>query len=297
MILLKKDGTPIDVNAVAVPIHFESKDGTMVFAMDTTQIKGLERMKKDWEAQMRQQQKLEAIGTLAGGVAHEINNPLNGILNYAQLILDEIDPESQSAVFAHEVVVETERISGIVKNLLQFSRMEKQSHSLASVYDIVENTMSLIHTIIKKDNIFLDIELDKELPAVKCRSQQIQQVLMNLLTNSKDALNERYPGMDENKKIELRCRLDFQDERLWLVMSVKDFGCGIPDKNKSRIFEPFFSTKPKDKGTGLGLSISYGIVKDHHGDILVESLENEYTMFSMKLPVENDWETTEEIYE
>jgi signal transduction histidine kinase len=132
---------------------------------------------------------------------------------------------------------------------------------------------------------------------VKCRSQQIQQVLMNLLTNSKDALNERYPGMDENKKIELRCRLDFQDERLWLVMSVKDYGCGIPDKNKGRIFEPFFSTKPKDKGTGLGLSISYGIIKDHHGDILVESLENQYTMFSMKLPVENDWEPTEEIYE
>lgn len=297
MIFLKQDQTPVDVNAVGVPIYFEGLECTLVFAMDTTQAKNLDRMKRDWEAQMRQQQKLEAIGTLAGGVAHEINNPLNGILNYAQLILDQIDAESESATFANEIVNETERISGIVRNLLQFSRMEKQAHSLASIYDIVENTTSLIHTIIKKDNIVLDFNLDKDLPDIKCRSQQIQQVLMNLLTNAKDALNERYPGTDDNKRIELRCYLLFEGDLLWLVMSVLDFGCGIPEDIKNRIFEPFFSTKPKDKGTGLGLSISYGIVKDHHGELLVESVENQYTKFSVKLPIISDWESMEETYE
>jgi PAS domain S-box-containing protein len=297
MVFLKVDSSPVDVNTGAVPIRFEGKEGTMIFAMDTTQLKGLERMKKDLEAQMRQQQKLEAIGTLAGGVAHEINNPLYGILNYAQLILDQLDPQSESATFAREIVIETERISGIVKNLLQFSRMEKQNHSTASIYDIVENTTSLIHSIIKKDNIELDFQLDKDLPSIKCRSQQIQQVLMNLLTNSRDALNEKYPLTDDNKRIEIRCRLIYQDDRMWLELSVKDYGCGIPVKIKNRIFEPFFSTKPKDKGTGLGLSISYGIIKDHHGEFLVQSIENESTTFSVKLPVENDWESTEEIYE
>ncbi|TFG83782.1 MAG: PAS domain S-box protein [Erysipelotrichales bacterium] len=297
MVFLKMNNTPVDVNAVAVPIDFEGKKGTLVFAMDTTQLRGLERLKKDWEAQMRQQQKLEAIGTLAGGVAHEINNPLNGILNYAQLILDQIDAASDSATFAQEIVNETERISGIVRNLLQFSRMEKQSHSLASIYDIVENTTSLIRTIIKKDNIVLDFQLDKDLPEFKCRSQQIQQVLMNLLTNARDALNEQYPSHDERKRIELRCHKLTQDNKNWLIMSVTDYGCGIPDSVKNRIFEPFFSTKPKDKGTGLGLSISYGIVKDHKGEILVETVENQYTTFSVKLPIDNDWENTEGIYE
>ena len=297
MVFLKVDGTAVDVNAVAVPIHFEGKNGTLFFAMDTTQLKGLEKLKKDWEMQMRQQQKLEAIGTLAGGVAHEINNPLNGILNYAQLILDQIDPSSESATFAHEIVNETERISGIVRNLLQFSRMEKQSHSLASIYDIVDNTTSLIRTIIKKDNIVLDFQLDKDLPEIKCRSQQIQQVLMNLLTNARDALNDRYPGVDEHKRIELRCHLSTQDNKNWLVMRVTDYGCGIPDSVKTRIFEPFFSTKPKDKGTGLGLSISYGIVKDHNGEIIVDSIVNQYTTFSVRLPIDNDWLNTEGIYE
>jgi len=297
MVFLKVDGTPVDVNAIAVPINFEGKDGTLIFAMDTTQLKGLERLKKDWEAQMRQQQKLEAIGTLAGGVAHEINNPLNGILNYAQLILDQIDADSESATFAREIVNETERISGIVRNLLQFSRMEKQSHSLASIYDIVENTTSLIRTIIKKDNIALDFQLDKGLPEFKCRSQQIQQVLMNLLTNARDALNERHPGVDDRKKIELRCHKLLENDRQWLVLTVTDYGCGIPDAVKNRIFEPFFSTKPKDKGTGLGLSISYGIIKDHQGEISVDSLANDHTTFSVKLPINNDWEHPEVTYE
>ncbi len=297
IILLKSDGTPVDVNAVAVPIQFEGKDGTLVFAMDMSQLRGLELMKKEWEAQMRQQQKLESIGTLAGGVAHEINNPLNGILNYAQLILDQIDADSESATFAREIVFETERISEIVRNLLQFSRMEKQSHSLASIYDIVENTLSLIRTIIKKDNITLDIHLENDLPEIKCRSQQIQQVLMNLLTNARDALNERYPTGDENKRIDVNCFMQIINEHRWLILSVTDQGCGIPDSVLSRIFEPFFSTKPKDKGTGLGLSISYGIIKDHQGEILVESVVNEYTKFSIKLPIDNGWDHVEGVYE
>lgn len=287
-------GNIIDVNVLAVPFEYEGKHGALVFALDISKIKAFDRMKHEIEIQMRQQQKLEAIGTLAGGVAHEINNPLNGIMNYAQLIYDQIQKGSDASDYAKEIIRETERISEIVKNLLQFSRMEKQSHSYASMYDVVARTTSLIRTIIKKDNIDLDIRLDDNLPDFKCRSQQIQQILMNLLTNARDALNERYPGMDPMKRIEVRCTLETIDQRRWLFLSVKDYGCGIPEENLNRIFEPFYSTKPKEKGTGLGLSISYGIVKDHHGEIFVDSKDGE-TCFTVKLSVDNGWEHPKEV--
>lgn len=288
------NGNIVDVNVLAVPFEYEGKHGALVFALDISKLKAFDRMRHEIEIQMRQQQKLEAIGTLAGGVAHEINNPLNGIMNYAQLIYDQIQRDSDASDYAKEIIRETERISEIVKNLLQFSRMEKQSHSYASMYDVVARTTSLIRTIIKKDNIDLDIRLDDDLPDFKCRSQQVQQILMNLLTNARDALNERYPGMDPMKRIEVRCTLETIDQRRWLLLSVKDYGSGIASENLNRIFEPFYSTKPKEKGTGLGLSISYGIVKDHHGEIYVDSKDGE-TCFTVKLPVDNGWEHPGEV--
>ena len=288
------NGNIVDVNVLAVPFEYEGRHGALVFALDISKLKAFDRMKHEIEIQMRQQQKMEAIGTLAGGVAHEINNPLNGIMNYAQLIYDQIQKDGDASNYASEIIHETERISEIVKNLLQFSRMEKQSHSYASMYDVVARTTSLIRTIIKKDNIDLDIRLDENLPDFKCRSQQIQQVFMNLLTNARDALNDRYPGMDPMKRIEVRCTLETIDQRRWLLLSVKDYGCGIASENLNRIFEPFYSTKPKEKGTGLGLSISYGIVKDHHGEIYVDSKDGE-TCFTVKLSVDNGWEHPGEV--
>jgi PAS domain S-box-containing protein len=286
---MRHDGTIVDVEATAVPIMISKIKSEIIFARDITEKKRLEESRQQIEAQLRQQQKLEAIGTLAGGVAHEINNPINGIMNYAQLIYDESDKSTETAEYSKEIIHETERISTIVKNLLQFSRHEKQSHSYASIYDIINQTLSLVNTIIKKDQIKLVIELDEGLPDIKCRSQQIQQVIMNLLTNARDALNERYPGYNENKIIRLSCSLFENDGRRWLRLTVLDNGCGIPEELKDRVFEPFFSTKPKEIGTGLGLSISYGIVNDHHGSISFESATGEYTKCILVLPVDNGW--------
>ena len=165
----------------------------------TLELEAANRERLEIEVQLRQQQRLEAIGTLAGGVAHEINNPIHGIMNYAELISDGLDETEPRLEYAKEIIRETDRIAVIVKNLLQFSRHEKQAHSYASVYDIVDQTVSLVNTIIKKDQITLDIDMDEGLPDIKCRSQQIQQVLMNLLTNARDALNEKYPEFDTNK--------------------------------------------------------------------------------------------------
>lgn len=288
-IYLRLDGSFVYVETTSVPIEYNSKKGEMVFVRDITERKRLESEKLQIEAQLRQNQKLDAIGTLASGVAHEVNNPINGIMNYAQLVLDFGDLSTKNKEYLNEIIHETKRVSEIVKNLLQFSRQEKQSHSFAKIEDIVNQTVSLINTIIKKDHITLNINLEPNLPDIKCRSQQIQQVLMNLLTNAKDALNEKYPDYNENKIINLSCRKASNQDGNFVEIEVKDNGNGMSDEVKNKIFEPFFSTKPKDKGTGLGLSISFGIIKDHKGTLDIDSKIGEYTSFIIRLPVDNGW--------
>jgi PAS domain S-box-containing protein len=289
LVYVRPDGSHVNVETTTVPIVYKGRNAHLVIARDITERIRMKQKEREMEAQLRQQQKLEAIGTLAGGVAHEINNPLNGIMNYAQLILDASEAQSGNAEYAREIVRETERISVIVKNLLQFSRHEKQSHSYASIYDIIGQTISLVNTVIKKDQITLDLQLDEGLPEIKCRSQQIQQVIMNLLTNARDALNEKYRDYDENKIIRVRCSVSEGDGRRWLCLSVMDFGNGIQPELRDKIFEPFFSTKPKEIGTGLGLSISYGIVSEHHGTITFVSEPGKYTNFILYLPIDNGW--------
>jgi len=239
------------------------------------------------EEQLLHAQKIESIGTLAGGVAHEINNPINGIMNYAQLILDGTEEESPAMIYAKEIVHETERIAKIVRNLLTFARDERQSHSTALLSDIVSSVLSLIQTVMRRDQIVLQLEIPDDLPEIKCRSQQIQQVLMNLMTNARDALNERFSGYSDKKRLALRAELIEKQGRRFIRTTVEDAGKGIPLEILDRIFDPFFTTKPKEIGTGLGLSISYGIVKDHGGDLSVESEPGRYTRFHMDLPVDN----------
>ena len=257
-------------------------------AWDITEQKKLEEEKINMFAHLNQQQRLESIGTLAGGVAHEINNPLNGIMNYGQLILDSSDGENSE--YAKEIVRETNRIAVIVKDLLQFSRDEKKEHSYANIKDIIENTLSLIKTVIKSDQINLQIDIPEDMPDLKCRSQQIQQVIMNLLTNARDALIEKYEGYNEDKIIKLYCTQFNKENRRWVRITIEDHGNGIPEASKGRIFEPFFSSKSRDRGTGLGLYISYVIVKDHHGELTFETEEGIYTKFYVDLPIDNGLE-------
>ena len=236
-----------------------------------------------------QSQRIESIGTLAGGVAHEINNPINGIMNYAQLILDRLEKENPAAGFAQEILHETQRIAKIVRNLLTFARNEKQSHSPAQLSDIVSSVLSLIQTVMRHDQIILELAIPENLPKIKCRSQQIQQVLMNLLTNARDSLNERYPGHSPAKKLRIAAEMISKQGRTFIRTTVEDSGTGIPPEILDRIFDPFFTTKPKETGTGLGLSISYGIVRDHGGELSVESEPGKYARFHMDLFVDNGW--------
>ena len=212
------------------------------------------RAEEEWrhlQSQLIQSQRLESIGTLAGGVAHEINNPINGITNYAQLIADKLCKEDPLHEYASEIMKETERVTTIVRNLLQFARQEKQSYSPARLIDIVNAVSSLIRTIMQHDQIAIEINVPENLPTIKCRSQQIQQVVMNLLTNARDALNEKYPGHDKDKIILVTAHETADHRRVRIT--VEDHGTGVVPEMRERIFDPFFTTKPKNKGTGLGL--------------------------------------------
>lgn len=260
------------------------------------------------ESQLRQSQKLEAIGTLAGGVAHEINNPINGIMNYAQLIKDELgDGNTELSKFAEEILAETHRVASLVRNLLAFSRQDRHPHALAHVRAIVEESLALMRTIMRHDQIGLRVDVAPDLPEIVCHSQQIQQVLMNLLVNARDALNEKYPGHAESKWVSISARVmdvpllpgDVDGATAFSVeeggaspdtsravrITVEDRGPGVPEDVRDRLFDPFFTTKPRHKGTGLGLSISHGILRDHGGRITVESQPGAWTRFHIDLPL------------
>ncbi len=249
----------------------------------TARIK-LEKEKEETQAIIRNQQKIESIGLLASGVAHEINNPINGIMNYSQLIVDSTFDNSEIKGYADEIILETHRVSSIVRSLLQFSRQDTKYHSKARIEDIIENTLLLIRMLIKKDQIILEVNINKNLPSIDCRSQQIQQVLMNLMTNSRDALNQKYKGFNENKKLIISCEKFIKNNQDWIRTTVEDYGTGITRETQNKMYEPFFTTKTKFKGTGLGLSISYGIVAEHNGELSFNTKEAEYTRFFLDLP-------------
>ncbi len=246
--------------------------------------------RKNLEVQLRQQQRLEAIGTLAAGVAHEINNPVQGILNYAELIDGRADDPETVREFAAEITTESQRVATIVRNLLVFARQERdQSFERVEVRELIDATLSLIHAVLRKDHVDLQVDLPLDLPSLSCRPQPIQQILMNLVTNARDALNERYPGFDERKRITISAQTfsptPGPDPDPWLRISVIDQAGGIPDENRARIFDPFFTTKGRDQGTGLGLSVSHGIAREHGGELRVESEVGVGSRFLLELPL------------
>jgi PAS domain S-box-containing protein len=243
--------------------------------------------RKRLEAQLRQQQRLESVGTLASGVAHEINNPVQGILNYAEL-LDECAAQPETVrEFAAEITRESNRVAAIVRKLLAFSRQElEQPFEHCTVRSLLDDTLSLVHAVLRKDQITIELDMPDGLPQIHCRMQQIQQIIMNLVTNARDALNERYERFDAAKRIAIRVRAPTRDGRSWVRISVTDRAGGIPADVRPRIFDPFFTTKGRDHGTGLGLAVSHGIAADHGGELSVESELGIGSTFHLDLPAD-----------
>lgn len=227
---------------------------------------------------------LASIGELAAGIAHEINNPINGIINYGQILLDQQQPDFNPNEIAERIIKEGDRIAVIVKNLLDFARNRKEEYSPTYIQDIIRDSLGLTERLLAKDGITLEVRVPSSLPKFNGRSQQIQQVLINLISNARYALNKKYAGHHEDKVLRITVEEFVRDRSPYLAICVEDSGIGVPDGLLPRICEPFFSTKPRGEGTGLGLSISHGIINDHNGVLRFDSKEGEYTKVTIELP-------------
>lgn len=238
-------------------------------ALDVTAQTQLARERGVWQAHIRHQQRLESIGTLASGVAHEINNPVQSIMNYAQLIARRTGV-SDIATYAQEILQEAQRVAAIVKGLLSFARQEGEPYTDVHPRELVDSTLALVSALLRKDGIRLEQSLASDLPAIRCHPQQIQQVLMNLIGNAREALNARYPGQDPDKCLLLSGRAWRREGASFVRLTVEDHGIGIAQPALDKIFDPFWTSKSGGHA-GLGLAVAQGIVVEHGGAISVES--------------------------
>lgn len=242
-------------------------------------------------APMLHKQKLDSLGTLAAGVGHEINNPVQGIMNYALLLKRDAGPNATVGQFADEIVAESKRIADIVQNLLRFARAEDSSEGVVAiavpVTQLLEGPLRLIRSTLAQRGITLEIRVDETMPDVTCRSAQIQQVIMNLVTNARDAVLSRSASRTDDKRITVEASPIMRDGKPWWIVHVTDTGDGFDAALSERIFDPFFTTKGSE-GTGLGLSVSHGIVIAHGGQITCESYPDRGARFSVAIPYHID---------
>ncbi len=227
---------------------------------------------------------LAAIGELAAGVAHEVNNPINGIINFAQLILDDLDKDSLHKELLIRIVNEGERVATIIDSLLSFARENENELSQVDVRDVIRECLSLVDHQLKKEGIVVSCDFDAEPCLVVGNFMQLQQVVFNAINNSRYALNERYQSASPDKKLSFSCHRQEEEQSSRVRTVIRDLGTGIPQGILDKLFEPFFTSKPKGQGTGLGMSISFGIVQNHGGSLSVDSVLNQYTDIIIDIP-------------
>lgn len=231
------------------------------------------------EARLIQAAKLAAVGEMAAGVAHELNNPLTTVVGFTELALEELPPASPLRGDLELVLKESRRARSVVRRLLDFARQGEANRVKADINEIVEDVLLLTKHLMHANNVHLVIRLGENLPWASMDRNQIKQVVINLVNNALYA-------MPEGGRLDVETGCQPRYNRQWITMSVRDAGVGISPENLQRIFEPFFTTRGDRGGTGLGLSVTYGIVTDHGGMIEVESEVAAGSSFTVWLPLE-----------
>ncbi len=229
--------------------------------------------------QLIQSEKLSAIGELISGIAHELNNPLTGVMGYSQLLQLRKDLDERARDSLLKINNLALRCQKIVQNLLSFARKQKPERTLANVNDILERAVELRNYELSVNNIEIVRELDRNLPKTIADAHQLQQVFLNVITNAEHAMLQAHG----RGRLAIRSRTDAQNNRI--VVEILDDGPGIPEAQLSKIFDPFFTTKEVGKGTGLGLSLSYGIIKEHGGNIYARSRLGDGATFIIEIPI------------
>jgi len=236
-----------------------------------------EQLKQLHERQLMRSERLATIGRLAAGVAHELNNPLGGVLIYSHLLLEDTPSGDPKRENLQKIVREATRCKDIVKGLLDFSRQTELKVESSDISEIMKGVLGLVEKQSLFHNITIQRSLSPSLPTLMVDKSQIQQVFTNIILNAAEAMDG---------KGRLTVRTDVTADRKCIEIEITDTGCGIPEENLERIFDPFFTTKETGKGTGLGLAIVDGIVEKHRGTIEVKSQVGKGTTFIVRLPLE-----------
>jgi two-component system NtrC family sensor kinase len=246
--------------------------GVILYLKDVTE-------KRKMEAQFLHSGKLAAIGEMAAGVAHELNSPLTAILGNSQLLLRNKPSDDPSYLLLKDIKNCGDRCKRIIKSLLTFSRQDEYIFGSFSLNDGIYQVLNLLKYQLEKNEIAIYIELAKDLPEIEGSQQQIEQIIINLILNARDALD-----LSNKAKKEMTITTAYHENEVQLT--VKDNGIGIEKNRLSEIFHPFHTTKETEKGTGLGLSVSFGIAKAHRGTLKVSSTINTGSTFTLRLPLQ-----------
>ena len=233
------------------------------------------------QEQLVEARKLVSIGTLTSGIAHELNNPLNNVSLTADTLLEDLDelPREEVRELLEDIINETARASGVVRNLLDFSREERRDLARLDIGTVVSRTLKLVGNQLNLNRVRVDLDIPEGLPEIRGDMHYLQQVFINLFLNADQA-------MDGGGTLTIRAR----EEDGMMRVDVTDTGCGMDKDTLGRIFDPFFTTKPVGEGTGLGLSIIHGIIRKHGGSIKAESEPGEGTTFTVRLPLDTGGE-------
>jgi len=277
----RPDGTRVQFSNVASPIVVDDEiQGSVINALDVSELKRLEE-------QSRQAQKVESIGRLAGGVAHDLNNLLSPIIGYSDLLLMERDLDPERREYVDQIMLAGTRARDLVRQLLAFSRKQTLEYKPVDVNQAVAGFEKLLRRTIRED-VDIVIRPAADIPPIMADIGQIEQVILNLAINAQDAMPEggRLTIETTMKKLGRRAAVVLGEMAPgpYVILTISDTGCGMDEEVKEKLFEPFFSTKG-ERGTGLGLSTVYGIVKQHRGNIQVESQPQEGSVFRIYLPV------------
>lgn len=241
--------------------------------------------RKNLQEQLLQSAKLAAVGELISGVTHEVNNPLAVVIGYSEMLLSEKELGGEARDAIKSIHAESERAKKVIQNMLSFARKHNPEKEVIQVNDVIEKTLGLTDYELRKNSVTVVKDLDPDLPETVADPNQLQQVFLNLIINSQQAMSET----EDTRQLTIRSRLKEPEgmdavKRNVIQVAFEDNGPGIPAASIKKIFDPFYTTKPKGKGTGLGLSVSFGIIKEHGGEIFVKPNEGKGVTFFVELP-------------